>query len=411
MPYITREDGKRFVIPSYRDVLSAKKTSLLKREIMLLSANYGEYITLQRKNVEQYEVAFSNEQGYLLGETVWHYFKRPFDLIYCEEIPNTTEAILVIVKSGSVYLDGAFPIDSIPEELIIFKSQQNNFNIYINGNVPISEKPEDGKFWLDASSVRSFTILDEPLFPTLPTVKTFQLQLVDTVLRAQGIGVFPVRQLVTGIIFLGLLWMAWNYITTHKKELPQVIVGVVNPYQIYINTLTSPDPSMEFGEVLRSAKRLFEIPGWYPEGIEYSKGKIVASVKSEGARTAPLFEWAKLNQAQIQAQPEGFYVIMPVYTTNRPMPNTINELTDVIANIVDRLSFVMSGNNLQVGPITDRKAYSETELTVSFNMIPLTTLDLIGQQFKDLPLVLNKVTIKANRGVLTGSIMLQALGN
>src|SRR5690349_14472679 len=120
MPYITREDGERFIIPSYRDVLSAKKPSLLRREVMLLSQNYGEYIALQRKNIQQYEVAFSNEPGYLLGESVWNYFKRPQDLIYCEAIPNTFEAILVIVKSGIVYLDGSFPLDVIVDELVIF---------------------------------------------------------------------------------------------------------------------------------------------------------------------------------------------------------------------------------------------------------------------------------------------------
>src|SRR6185436_11059386 len=118
----------------------------------------------------------SQESGYLLGESIWHYFKRPFDLIYCEAIPGTTEAILVIVKAGSVYLDGSFPVDSIPEELLVFRTQQNNFYIYIQGNVPISERPSPEKFSLDPSSVRSFKVLDTPVFPTLPLVKTFQLQ-------------------------------------------------------------------------------------------------------------------------------------------------------------------------------------------------------------------------------------------
>src|SRR5579862_3627590 len=158
MPYITREDGERFIIPTYRDVLSAKKPSLLKKEILLLAANYGEYITLQKKGNFQYEVAFSPEAGNLLGETVWHFFKRPRDLIYCEEIPNTTDVILVIVKSGSVYLDGSFPADSVPEELIVFQTQQNNFEIYTYGDVPISETAEPGKFAFDTTSVKSFKV-------------------------------------------------------------------------------------------------------------------------------------------------------------------------------------------------------------------------------------------------------------
>ena len=132
MPYITREDGEHFVIPSYRDVLSIKQKTQLKKEIYSLSQSYGEYITLQKKSVNQYEVAFSTDTGYLLGESIWHTFNRPEDMIYCEVVPNTTEAIFVIVKSGIVYLDGRFPLDSIPEELVVFLTQQNKFEIYIN---------------------------------------------------------------------------------------------------------------------------------------------------------------------------------------------------------------------------------------------------------------------------------------
>ena len=52
----------------------------------------------------------------------------------------------MIVKSGSVYLDGSFPIDSISEELVIFKTQQINFDIYIYCYVPINPPPQPRKF-------------------------------------------------------------------------------------------------------------------------------------------------------------------------------------------------------------------------------------------------------------------------
>jgi hypothetical protein len=146
MSYITREDGERFVIPSYRDVLKAKQKTQLKKEILALSKSHGEYITMQKKGPNQYELAFSSDTGYLLGESIWQHFNRPVDMIYCEAIPNSTDAILVIVKSSAVYLDGSFPLDSIPEELIIFLTQQNNFEIYIYGDVPISQTHEIGKF-------------------------------------------------------------------------------------------------------------------------------------------------------------------------------------------------------------------------------------------------------------------------
>lgn len=411
MSYITREDGERFVIPSYRDVISAKKQSLLKREILLLSTNYGEYITLHRKNVEQYEVAFSPDTGYLLGETVWHYFKRPLDLIYCEAIPNTTEAILVIVKSGSVYLDGSFSIDGIADELIIFKTQQNNFDIYIYGDVPISSSPEEGSFTFDPSSVRSFQVLDEPVFPKLPKVKNFQLQLVDTVLKTQGIGVFPVKMVLTVLAILVLLWMGWSWLTTHKKQIPTAFVNYVNPYQVYLDTLTSPDPVDEIQNVVEKVQTLYTMPGWVPDTIEYSKGKFHVAVKSNGTKTSLLYAWARQTGAMIQILPDGFYVNWLTLFKTRPVPETIYKVDDVIASLVDHMSEVMPGNHMQVGLTIDRKSYIETVITISFSGISPSTLMLVGQQLKNLPLVLNKVTISAANGSLSGTMILQALGN
>ncbi|MCD6039234.1 MAG: hypothetical protein K0S27_634 [Gammaproteobacteria bacterium] len=416
MPYITREDGERFVIPSYRDVLSIKKASLLKREIFLLASNYGEYIALQKKSVNQYEVAFSTDPGALLGETVWHFFKRPQDLIYCEAIPNTSEAILVIVKSGSVYLDGSFSIDSIPEELVIFQTQHNQFDIYLYGDVPISQTPTEGKFSFDAGSVKSFNILDKPVFPTLPVVKIFQLQLVDVALKAYGIGVFPIKQLSLAVIALGLLWMGWVYLTTHRKEiaLPQVFVGVVNPYQVYIDALTSPNPANQIHQVVDDMALFFTIPGWYPNSVSWAgKGnnQVIASVKSQGARTNVLYDWAAKNNIKVELQPDGFYVRASSVSPNRLPPTRISKLDDVIANLIDRLSYIVLGNPLSIKRYTDKGKYFETELTIKFSDLSPTMLNVIGQQFKTLPLVLSDINMSVSNGRLSGSIVLTALGN
>lgn len=422
MPYITRDDGERFVIPSYRDVISAKKTSLLVREIMLLSTNYGEYITLQKKNLEQYEVAFSADPGYLLGETVWHYFKRPLDLIYCEAIPNTSEAILVIVKSGSVYLDGSFSMDAIEDELVIFRTQQNNFDIYVYGDVPISNTPEEGKFCFDSSSVRSFQFLDEPAFAKLPRVKTFQLQPVDVVLKSQGIGVLPVKMIaIIGVVILAL-YLGYSWITSHKKALPTTFVGyVVNPYQYYIDTLSTPDPVQEIHRISDSIKMLYTMPGWSPGSLEYSKGKYSVSVHSPGATTKELFDWARAHNTTVIIKPDGFYltwsVVLPARAVPKAFPQTSGEtlpviykLNEVIGNIVDKLALVLPGNHLSLGTFQDKRYYAETAITISFVDISPELLTMIGMQLQNLPLALSKASITMSNGNISGSIVLQALG-
>ncbi len=416
MSYITREDGVRFIIPSYRDVLSVKKTSLLKREILLLAGNYGEYIALQKKNVNQYEIAFSPDPGALLGETVWQYFKRPRDLIYCEVIPNTTDAVLVIVKSGSVYLDGSFPVDSIPEELVVFQTQQNQFDIYLYGDVPISQVPAEGKFSFDPSSVKSFSILEKPVFPTLPIVKAFQLQLVDVILKEQGIGTFPIKKVTLSLLVLGLVWMAWVYLKGHRKEItiPQAFVSVVNPYQVYMSKLSSPNPAAQIHEIVNDISLLFTIPGWYPHAFAYSaadnKG-LSALVTSSGARTNVLYDWANKNKVQVELRSDGFYLVMALASGNRPVPTTIYKLDHVIANLIDRLSYIVPGNPIGITTYLNQGRYLETQVTISFDNLSPTTLNVVGQQLKMLPLVLSKVALTATNGSLSGSIVLTALGN
>lgn len=411
MTYITREDGQKFVVPSYRDVLTAKKVSLLQKEIRLLASNYGGFITLQKKSATQFEVAFSPDPGFLLGETVWSYFKRPRDLIYCEVLPDTNDAILVIVKSGSVYLDGNFPVDSIPDELIVFQTQNNNFDIYLYGNVPISKSHEEGKFSFDSSSVKSFNVLEKPVFPKLPLVPQFELQPVDYALKKQGIGVFPIKTVLIVIVVLALIWAAYNYFSSYKEVLPTAIVSVANPYQAYISELSSAAPRLEIQNIQRALLELYAIPGWTPVGVIYKNGIMSTAVKSQGVRTNTLFSWAENHRASIAVKPDGFYVNMTLTVLTRARPTYIYKIEDVLATLTDRLSYILPGNSMTVGESTTKGKFYRTQVTINFSNIVPTTLGLIGQQLINLPVVINNVTLTINVDGISGSIVLTALGN
>lgn len=412
MAYITREDGEHFVIPSYREVLSAKQKSLLKKDILTLSQSYGEYITLQQKSPIQYEVAFSPDTGYLLGETVWHHFKRPPDLIYCEAIPGSTEAIMVIVKSGSVYLDGSFPMESIPEELIIFLTQENNFEIYIHGDVPISQMPEEGKFNFEPNAVKSFTVLDTPVFATLPLLKQYRLQLVEPVLKAHGIGVFPIQKIVMAGVLAWLAWMGWTYLLKPAPEVVQIAEQPKeNPYQVYNDTLSTPAPDLETKQILANLQLLFTMPGWDVKTVEYKDGMFSAAVVSSGSKTETLFAWAARNGATVDIKREGLFVLMKPSLAKRSIPASIYPLKNVLANFIDRLSVVYPGNHIQVGEFQKKVVFTSTEVTVSFNGITPVIFGLIADQLKSLPMKLKSISMTVANGSLTGSIILEALGS
>lgn len=410
MSYITREDGEHFVIPSYRDVLSAKQKTQLKKDILMLSQSYGDYITLQKKNATQYEVAFSPDTGYLLGESIWHQFKRPMDMIYCEHIANTTEAILVIVKAGSVYLDGRFPVESIPEELIIFLTQQNSFEIYVYGDVPITEHPEEGKFSFEPSSVASFNILTEPVFPTLPLLKMYQLQLVDQVLKAQGIGVLPITQIATVIALLGLGWFGWWFFTKPAAEAPVAEAPKVNPYQRYVDSLTAAPPDAEMNVFLTAINKLASMPGWSPVTVDYLHGSMQVKVQSAGGSVEALNSWCILNGMTLSIKQDGMYVSGTMFTPKRKPPTVIYPLKEVIGTLVDRLARVYPGNKMRLGDFNDRGSYSDTVITLQLTDVTPDLLGLIGEQLNNLPLILQGVTLTIQNGSINGSLTLQALG-
>jgi hypothetical protein len=412
MAYIQREGGERFVIPSYRDVISKRK-SQLKSDILDLSAKYGEFMTLHRRGLAQFEVTFSNDPGYLFGESVWFYFKKPLDLIYCEAIPDTTEAYLVIVKDNAVYLDGIFPLENIPEELLVFTTQKGHFDIYLYGDVPLSQEPMEGKFSLDGASVKSFNILETALFPKLPTVKAYQLQLVDIVLRQQGIGVFPTKYVLAVVTMLGLGWMGYSYVTMHKKKIVTIVEmpAPKNPYIEYNRALLTASPSIEMRSVIEALNPFLSLPGWVATDFIYGGGKMTLNVKSLGASTDTLFTWAAANNASVQVGTKGFAMSYNLAALpQRGVPTVIYSLDKVIANLIDRLAIVMPGNVLNVGPYQIKDAFKETTVTINLSEVSPETVILLADQLKELPLVLTNITVKINHG-LTGTIVLQALGN
>ena len=414
MPYITREDGERFVIPSYRDTITARKTSVLKREVSVLSANYGEYIALQRKSASEYEIAFSPDAGYLLGECVWDNFKRPYDMIYCEAIPNTGEAYLVIVKSGTVYLDGTFPIDSISEELVIFKTQQNNFSIYISGDVPISETPEDGKFSFDESSISSFEVLPDPVFPTLPVVKAFQLQPADVILKNYGIGTLPIKQVAIVIILLGIAYMVYGYVTSNKQLPEAFTIVAVNPYQGYLDALSSPDPVRDIRNTLNAIQLLYTIPGWTPSSFGFELGfpaRLHATLTTEGGHAQLLLDWAHRNNAKVDITPAGGTVVLDMATGKREQPTVIYPIQSLIATMLDRFSYLLPPGAVVVGTFPDRKPWKNGSITITFTSVSPFVVDMIAQYIQGLPLVTTKFSGTLVDNTISGTISFNALGN
>lgn len=301
-------------------------------------------------------------------------------------------------------------MESIPEELIIFLTQQNNFEIYTYGDVPIAQTPEEGKFSFESNAVKSFTVLDNPVFQSLPLLKIYQLQLVEQVLRAQGIGVFPIRPLIIGMVALGLLWFMYSYYQAHKEVIKPIIVQV-DPYQDFYLALQTPSPADELNGVADGIKFLLTIPGWRPKVVVYSNGTLTAALDSKGAKTSILYDWAEQNGATISVTPEGIFANVKQHFTPRSRPTAIYKINRVIADLVDNISTVFPGNHITLGVFDKKEVYTTVPVTIQIDMASVALLPLISEQIKDLPLVLSNVNLNYEEGTINGTIVLKALGN
>lgn len=428
MPYITREDGEHFVIPAYRDVLAYANRTQLKKDILVLSEKYGQYITLQKRG-PKYEAAFSPDPGYLLGESIWLHFKRPLDMVYCEMVPNKAEAILVVVKEGSIYLDGQFPLDGIAEELIVFLTQQNQFDIYIYGDVPISQTPEVGKFSFEPGVVRSFEVLSEPAFPQIKPNKNYQLRLVDVVLKAHHIGVFPTAQVVSVIFLLVFVYIGYYFYDEYRSTVVETFAPFtpppVNPYLKYQQAMQSPSPRDVIYTCLAKMGELSTMPGWVMKEITCDSQSAKATVVTQpGGSLESLNVWAAQRGYSLAISTSAITMSRSFSLPNRPVPLFIYPLQAGVIRVTDdimRLN-VAGQNNLQLVEAAKPKQSLKNDsnaisskvhnrnMTLQIETASPLYFGILAERMATMPLVINKMTLTFTKGSAQGSITFDVLG-
>lgn len=416
MPILKRDDGLQFAIHAYRELLEPAKLSYLKNEIRNLAQSHGEYVRLFQQPHGQIEAVFSRDPGFLLGEAVWQYFGKPTDLVYCEALPDGHYAIVVIVRGGSVYLDSKIPFNNIPDEFTSLVAGNIQYDIYLYGDVPISETLEVGKFVFDPSNIKSFTQLDKPVFKNLQVDDSLQLQPLEFALRAQKVGKRYNSLII--LFFIGLLLATgiWYHFFHRQTPPPQAVVtpqpqAPVDPYQGYKAALMTPAPEKQFDEIAATIALAFGIPGWQPTKVTFRNTKYTIQLSSLGGSVIVLNQWAKEHSVNMSLSAQGAFLSLRSHLNNRAVPSTISRLQQVIDVVIDRIDKVTPQHSIMLGNATATGSYKTMSITLQFNGISPGVLTLIGRQFAQLPAQLNSAQINISNGILSGTAQLTVLGN
>lgn len=414
MPVIKRNDGVQFAVYTYRELLTAKKASLLKQEIQILQKENGNYCRFFSQPNGDYEAVFSREEGYLLAETVWEYFGHPFDLLYCEIVPNSTNAILIVVRAGSIYLDVLVPLENLQDEFATLVTGTNQYDIYITPDIPLSQVHEEGKFTFDDALIKSFKVLDVPLFPQLKARPIYKLLPVAKAMEELSLGSERVPLYLVVIVLVVVLGVAYWILKPSEVEVKK-ITNVVrpppkDPYAAFKSALTTPSPDAQLLQLAMDIRKLFTMPGWVPTIIKFDNRKMTADIGTIGGTTEMLLAWSRANDINITVVEGRAKIELSIETIYRAAPTAIYNIRDVVTTVFDRIKQTVPEGQIVIMETIPSHNYIITSMDISFTDITTDTLMLFGSELQGLPINLENGNFNITSGLLTGKLRIQVVG-
>lgn len=408
MAVISREDKIQFVIQPYRELFALKSTSLLKKEIRFIAKNNGGFIQLFKQAQGGYEVVFSHDPGYLLGESIWQHFEKPDNLIYCEALKDGVSALLIIVSEGKLFFDAKLPLNQIQAELTPLLTIETAFDIYTYGNVPIAKEPSSKHLAFRPSQIKTFTKLEQAVFPNIAVDEALALLPLERAFQETLKTIsFSMLGLITIVVILAF---SISYIYLRSNE-EQAQVKQVDPYLEFKTALSTPAPLIELKDLSQAIKMTSTIVGWVPTQINFSNNLVTFNMHSLGTPIAYLFAWAKKHQHTVKLSAKGTLLSINTHAYKRAVPTTISRSQQTSALLIDEMLRLLPGKSLEIEKITHKGIF--TEVAISITMVNATpyVLDLIGRTMDNLPVKLNGVRLTMNNGLLSGKIQITVLGN
>lgn len=414
MPVVTRDDGTQFAVFTYRELVLSKKGSDLVEELEAMEEQHGSYARFFIQATGDYEVVFSKDPGYLLGESIWEHFDRPYNLIFCETVPDTEDVMLIVIRGGAVYLDQVVTIDNLVDEFVSLSADGIQYEIYTYGELPIAVRPEGDKFVLDASSVKSFKRLTSPVLHSLILDDDLKLIPVDEAIEELDLPSSNLTQYIIGFIVLGIIaFGVIKFLTPEEVVIAPTKVWApppTDPWGGYKQALQTPAPNKQVLEVVQDTLHLITIPGWEPTKIDFNGLVARATLNSNGASSDILVAWVRESHDILEVTGGKARVTMPSNVPARDEPTKIYSIRDMVTRVYDGLNLILPSGSVSIGDTVDEGNYVATDIGISFSGITTSVLILIAEQLEGLPIVLESMNFSIQNGLLTGTMQLKVLG-
>lgn len=416
MATLRRDDGLQFIIRPYRELFSPDRASVLKRKIRTISQKQGENARVFKLDDGNLVVAFSYDTGFLLGETIWTYLNKPANLIYCEALPERRQALIVVVKNGAVFLDAKVSFTSLIDEFIALSINDDKYDIFVYGDVPLGETEAGGKYAFAARNVNSFNKLDEPLLTKLPVYEEAQLQPLDLALTSPHLGKSKVVPIIIGCAIILAIFIAWRIYKAAPEEIISDITlakpeAIVMPYEQYYQALTTPAPQDQIVKMILLTQITHNFPGWKLNTMTYDGVNYTFQFASNGGSIVQAQAWAKINNIDMKLQADSVTLTIPANLKNRPKFKIIYPLNEVMGVLIDGINRILTGKNVTFSDVITQGQYKEATVTINFSNTFPGMLILVGEELGRLPVTITAINMTSEKNLFSGTITLRVLGD
>lgn len=406
MPVITRPDGVTFIAQAYRESLKAQDDAALMETLQALAVQHGDAVCLRRTRQHTVEAAFSKTSGYLLGESVWQYLKRPSHLIYVEGVSNSAQLLVVIVRSGRVYFDAKITSSELKTELLSVMSDDVPYRVVTYGDVPVRVNETFGgaTFTLPKQLIASFETLEQPLFPMLPCYAGHQLSpiaAIDLSATARPKRRWAVVSIIAVLMLSVGAWVMFSHRSTSFAK---------NTHGVSAMLAKLPEPRKQLLVLMRELDALYLVPGWQVTQVRYVPEAYQIRMQSIGGTLSYLAAWAKRHHADFQLLPHVVELVLPFKATVRDQEQTLLPMTQVLENLMDRLHAVLAEDKVSIVKRSAQKQWQKTVLLLRLQSASPEHLALIGGQLQDLPVAISSMRLNTENGLIQGKIYLSVWG-
>lgn len=414
MTQITRHDDVEFVVLAYRELLTAATPSMMKREINLLATENGQYVKCFER-AQGVETVFSKDAGYLLAESVWDFLGKPDNLIYCEELPKGTNAVLVVIRGGTVFVDTEVNKRNLMDELAALTLGSTAYKIKLFGDLPIGDG--SSQFQFPAQNISELDYVEQSIFLQLKPSEEYQLGTVKQAFASLGYtGVALKKLAIIAAILCVLGFLSWLiFKPAPPPPPPPVVTGPPppppDPYAAFKQALMTPAPDAILQNLIDTVSDAYTVPGWIPQSLALAGNTATVTLAKDGGNAGILLAW-KRDHPNIQMSINTGQAIL-IYTlqvTPRSTPEVIYKLPDLLANFYDELNAKFPGSTVTVGAITKSDNYQQSTINISFTSQSSDSLMVLEDVLKGLPAVLSAATMTVSGGLISGQLTIQLIG-